>query len=84
MPVMIVKVVADTPELDHGDTEARPKPEPSARRMSERDAAAKAPPRIAGQDIPDEEASRVVTASPAYTPSARCMESTNAILVSLP
>jgi hypothetical protein len=84
IPVIIVKVVADTPELDHGDTEARPNPEPSARRIKESEAAAKAPPRIAGQDIPEADASRAFRPSPACTTSARSTESvTNAILVSL-
>jgi hypothetical protein len=80
IPVIMLKVVAGTPELDHGDTEARPNPEPSARRIRESEAAAKAPPRIAGQEIPEEDASRVFRASPACTTSARFTESvTNAI-----
>jgi hypothetical protein len=84
MPVIMVKLVADTPELDHGDTDARPNPEPSARRIRESEAAPKAPPRIAGQEIPEEDASRVLRASPACITSARFTESaSNAMFVSL-
>jgi hypothetical protein len=58
--VITVKVVAEAPVVDHGDTEARPKPEPSARRINENVAAAKAPPKIAGQLIADIEDSSVL------------------------
>jgi hypothetical protein len=46
--VITAKVVAEAPVLDHRDTEARPKPEPSAGRISE-NAASKSAPKIAGQ-----------------------------------
>jgi hypothetical protein len=41
--VITMKVVAEAPVLDHGDTEARPKLQPSERRINENAAAAKAP-----------------------------------------
>jgi hypothetical protein len=63
--IIRVKVVAETPELGHGDTEDRPKPEPIARRISDVAAIAKAPPRIGGQAIPEVDVSTVCPASPA-------------------
>jgi hypothetical protein len=62
--IIKVKVVAEAPELGQGDTEARPKPAPRARRIRDVAAAAKAPPRIGGQAIPEVEASTVWPASP--------------------
>src|ERR1700746_3016564 len=61
--IIRVKAVAETPELGHGDTEARPKPEPIASRIRDVAAIAKAPPRIGGQAIPEVDASTVCTAS---------------------
>jgi hypothetical protein len=63
--IIRVKVVAETPELGHGDTEDRPKPDPIARRIRDVAAIAKAPPRIGGQAIPEVDASTVCPASPA-------------------
>src|SRR5580693_8765176 len=45
--------------VDHGETDDKPMPAPSARRMSESAAAAKAPPATAPHDTPDEYASFV-------------------------
>jgi len=53
---MTVNVVTEAPELDHGDTDASPKPEPRAMRTSDNAAAANAPPMIAGQATADIEA----------------------------
>jgi|SRR5713101_101037 len=69
--VNIVKVAAEAPELDQGDTEARPKPDPSARRIKEDAAAAKAPPTIAGHEIAGVDDSKVRSASPAPRVSTR-------------
>ena len=44
------KVVADGPELYHGDTEAKPRPDPRAANISATAAIAKAPAIIAGHD----------------------------------
>ena len=60
---IIVKVVAEAPELGQGETEARPKPEPRATRIKAKAAAANAPPKIAGQAIPEVAASKVRTGS---------------------
>jgi hypothetical protein len=43
-------VVADGPELYHGDTEAKPRPDPRASNISAAAAIAKAPAMIAGHD----------------------------------
>jgi hypothetical protein len=56
--VIIVNVAAEVPALDQGDTDARPRPDPRARRISVKAAAAKAPPMMAGQATPEDEASR--------------------------
>jgi hypothetical protein len=40
--------------LDHGETDESPRPVPKDRRISEREAATKAPPMTAGQDTPEE------------------------------
>src|SRR5581483_6809879 len=55
--VAAVTVVSDMPVVDHGETLARPKPEPSAIITSDRLAAANAPPRTAPQDTPERGAS---------------------------
>src|SRR4029077_13472545 len=44
------KVVADGPELYHGDTEAKPRPDPRASNISATAAVANAPAMIAGHD----------------------------------
>jgi hypothetical protein len=41
--VIGVKVVTETPEFGQGDTEVRPKPDPSANRISDNAAIAKDP-----------------------------------------
>jgi hypothetical protein len=46
-----VKVVAEAPEFDHGETEAKPKPAPSASRIRLIETMANAPPMIAAHDI---------------------------------
>jgi hypothetical protein len=51
--VIAVKVVTEAPEFGHGDTEARPKPDPIANKISDDAAVAKAPPMIADQEIPE-------------------------------
>jgi hypothetical protein len=50
---MTPNVVAETPELGHGDTDARPNPEPKATSISPIEAIAKAPPIIAPQETAD-------------------------------
>jgi hypothetical protein len=49
----MVIVVADAPELDQGETAAKPRPVPSATNISPIAAAANAPPMMAGQEIAD-------------------------------
>src|SRR3569833_734145 len=49
--LMIPNVVADGLEFDHGETDEKPRPEPSASRISDRAAAATAPPMIEAQEI---------------------------------
>jgi hypothetical protein len=48
---------ADTPAFDHGETEDKPIPAPSARRISDIAAATNAPPNTAAHDTPDKDAS---------------------------
>ncbi len=48
--VMTVNVVAEAPEPGHGDTEASPMPDPTARRINEVAAATTVPAITAGQD----------------------------------
>jgi hypothetical protein len=48
---------ADAPLFDHGETEDKPRPVPSASRMSESAAATNAPAITAAQETPDECAS---------------------------
>jgi hypothetical protein len=52
-----VIVVAEAPMFDHGDTDDKPSPAPSASRMSESAAVTNAPPITAAHDTPDECAS---------------------------
>src|SRR5271163_4859428 len=49
--------VADTPALDHGETDDNPIPEPSARSNNESAAATKPPAMMAAHDTPEECAS---------------------------
>jgi hypothetical protein len=79
--VITVKVVAETPELDHGDTEARPKPDPSARRINDDEAAAKAPAIIAGQLIAEVDDSRGSSALPMPEAPTRSVTGALTILV---
>ena len=55
--VMTVNVVTEAPEPDQGDTDASPRTEPRAMRISDSAAAANAPPMIAGHATPEVEAS---------------------------
>src|SRR5271168_3778633 len=71
MAVITVKVVTEAPELGQGDTEAKPKPDPRASRISDNAAAAKAPPIIAAQEIAEVDDSNVWPTSPASRVSAR-------------
>ena len=47
-------VEAEAPKFDHGETEDKPSPVPSASRMSDNAAATNAPAITAAQDTPDE------------------------------
>ena len=47
----------DAPAFDHGETEDKPTPVPSASRISDIAAATTTPPITAAQDIPDEDVS---------------------------
>jgi hypothetical protein len=69
--VIAVKVVSEAPELGQGDTEARPKPDPRASRISDNAAVAKAPPMIAAQEIAEVDDSKVWFASPTPMVSVR-------------
>src|SRR4029078_6305230 len=51
--VMTVKVVAEAPRSAHGETEARPKPEPSASRMRDTAQATRAPAMMAAHETAD-------------------------------
>ena len=53
-----------TPELDQGETDANPRPDPSATRISELEAATTAPEMIAGNDTADIDASIVAPVPP--------------------
>jgi hypothetical protein len=57
--VSAVKVITEAPEFGQGDTEARPKPDPRASRISDKAAVARAPPMIAVQEIAEVDASKV-------------------------
>jgi hypothetical protein len=57
--VIAVKVVTEAPEFGQGDTEARPKPDPRAGRISSNAAVVKAPPMIAAQEIAEIDDSKV-------------------------
>jgi len=61
--VITVNVVAEAPCPGHGDTEANPKPAPTARSMRDTDAATTAPARIAGHDTAELNDSTVVDPS---------------------
>jgi hypothetical protein len=50
---LTVKPVADTPCPGHGDTIAKPRPEPNASSMADEAMATNAPAKIAGQDAAD-------------------------------
>jgi hypothetical protein len=52
-----LKVEADAPTFDHGETEDKPSPVPNASRISHNAAATNAPAMTAAQDTPDEYAS---------------------------
>jgi hypothetical protein len=69
--VIAVKVVTEAPEFGQGDTDARPKPDPRASRISDNAAVAKAPPMIAAHEIAEVRDSKVLPASPAPRVSAR-------------
>jgi hypothetical protein len=60
-PIAVIteNVVSETPLLGQGDTEARPRPEASANRISETAAATTAPAMIAAHDTADLVASTV-------------------------
>jgi len=53
MAVITVKVVAEAPLWGQGDTEASPKPEPRATKMRVVAAAAMAPAKMAGHEVPE-------------------------------
>src|SRR5579862_3817186 len=53
MPVPILKVAAETPESDHGDTADKPIPAPKATSKSVSAAAAAAPAATAAQETPE-------------------------------
>jgi hypothetical protein len=79
--VIAVKVVTEAPEFGQGDTEAKPKPDPRASKISDNAAVAKAPPMIAAQEIAEIDDSKVWPAS--LTPrvsAARPLKGTPAIL----
>jgi hypothetical protein len=57
-------VEADAPAFDQGETEDKPIPVPSARRIRDIAAATNAPPNTAAQDIPDKDASFLIVGSP--------------------
>jgi hypothetical protein len=53
IPVMTVKVVADAPEFDQGETVISPSPDPRARSTRDKPIAAKAPAKIGPQVTAD-------------------------------
>ena len=57
IPVLIVKVVMDTPEFGHAETVVRPRPAAREVRTTVRARAAKAPAKIAAQLMAEDEAS---------------------------
>jgi hypothetical protein len=71
---VMVNVAAEAPALAQGDTEARPKPAPSAIRTNDSAAAAKAPPKIAGQATPEVAVSGGTARPSVSTPVAPLME----------
>src|SRR5450432_2786679 len=62
---LTANVVTEAPELGHGETAARPSPDPRLNRMSDTAAAAAAPAMMAGHETAEREASAVWPASPA-------------------
>jgi hypothetical protein len=56
-----VKVVAETPAPAHGETEARPSPEPKSSKITEIAAAVTPPAKTAGQDTAEAGASGTFT-----------------------
>ena len=81
--VITVKAVTEAPELGQGDTEASPKPDPRASRISDNPAVAKAPPMIAAHEIAEIGDFKVWPASPAPRGSARLLTRVLTILVIL-
>jgi hypothetical protein len=55
MPATMENVAVDTPAFGQGEIEAKPRPRPSATRITDEDAAATAPPRIAFHEIAETE-----------------------------
>ena len=82
--VITVKVVTEAPELGQGDTEARPKPDPRASRISVSAAAAKAPPMTAAQEIAEVDDSKVWSTSPAPRVSARTLTGALRTILAVP
>ena len=58
MMAAVLTVATDAATFAHGDTDARPRPVPSASRMSDSAAVTNAPPVTAAQDTADDCASR--------------------------
>src|SRR4051812_9580440 len=73
-PVVILKVVAETPAADHGETTERPKPVPKASSTSVSAQATTAPATMAGQDTP---ASDDSDDSPGATTTVSIMQSSS-------
>src|SRR4051812_41070246 len=73
-PVVILKVVAETPAADHGETTERPKPVPKASNTSVSAQATTAPAIMAGQDTP---ASDESDDSPGATTTVSIMQSSS-------
>jgi hypothetical protein len=65
-------VVADTPELLHGEIEVNPRPVPKTKRMRAVAAAATPPAMIADQVTPDEETSPTPTATGEFIVLSMC------------
>jgi hypothetical protein len=63
IPVITVTVAADAPVLAHGETEARPRPEPSVNKSAANARAANAPPMIAGHATPEADDSAIASGS---------------------
>ena len=65
--VTLPNVEAETPFVDHGETEDKPSPAPSASRIHDNAAVANAPPITAPHDTPDEYDSLLIEVSIAST-----------------